>query len=245
MPYESDKTAADAFVDQLFNIELIINSNPSSHVIISGDFNVDFLRPWRHTDLLNDFCDRLSFIPTVRHCKNTVDYTFNFDMQRFSALDHFLLSGSLFDNVVDRVFFDRGADNLSDHDPFFLELRMSSSVVSHSEQVYSAKPAWRKASPWELERYRTILIANLAEVLAPAEALSCQDVLCKNALHVRDINAYANQIIEAYAAATAAANPMTCARGRDRVPGWKEFVEPVRLHSLFWHRLWSDCGRPR
>jgi hypothetical protein len=83
-------------------------------------------------------------------------------------------------------------------------------------------------SPRELERYRTILTANLAEVLAPAEALSCQDVLCKNALHVRDINAYANQIIEACAAATAAAIPMTCARGRDRVPGWKEFVEPVR-----------------
>jgi hypothetical protein len=165
--------------------------------------------------------------------------------QRFSALDHFLLSGSLFDNAVDRVFVDHGADNLSDHDPIFLELRMSSPVVSHSEQVYSARPAWRKASPRELERCRTIMTANLAEVLAPAEALSCQDVLCKNALHVRDINAYDNQIIEACAAATAAAIPMTCARDRDRVPGWKEFVESVRQHSLFWHRLSSDCGRPR
>jgi hypothetical protein len=54
---------------------------------------------------------------------------------------------------------------------------MSSPVVSLSEQVCSAGPAWCEASPRELERYRTILTANLAEVLAPAEALSCQDVL--------------------------------------------------------------------
>jgi hypothetical protein len=161
-------------------------------------------------------------MPTAIHCKNKVDYTFDFDMQRFSELNHFLLSGALLDNSVDRVFVDRGADNLSDHDPIFLELRMSSPVVSLNEQVYSTRSAWRKASPRELERYRTILAANLAEVLAPAEALSCQDVLCTNVLHVRDINAYANQIIEACAAATAAAIPMTCARVRDRVPGWTE-----------------------
>jgi hypothetical protein len=60
---------------------------------------------------------------------------------------------------------------------------MSSPVVSLSEQVCSARPAWFEASPRELKRYRTILTANLAEVLAPAEALSCQDVLCKNAFY--------------------------------------------------------------
>jgi hypothetical protein len=58
------------------------------------------------------------------------------------------------------------------------------------------------------------------------------------------INAYAYQIIEACAAATAVAISIPCARGMDRVAGWKEFVEPVRQHSLFWHRMWSDCGRP-
>jgi len=28
------------------------------------------------------------------------------------------------------------------------------------------------------------------------------------------------------------------------VPGWKDKVEPVRQHSVFWHNLWVDCGRP-
>ena len=30
-----------------------------------------------------------------------------------------------------------------------------------------------------------------------------------------------------------------------RVPGWREQVEPFRQKSIFWHRKWVDCGRPR
>lgn len=244
MPYEKDAAATDAFIDQLFSIETIINSHPGSHVIVCGDFNVDFSRVRYHTDLLNDFCDRLSLAPTVRHCNNAVDYTYNFDMQRFNVLDHFLLSSSLFDNVVARAFVDHDADNLSDHDPVFLELSMSSPVIAVNDQVYSTRPAWCKASHSELERYRAVLTANLDNVIVPTEALLCRDVLCKNASHIRDINTYANQIIGACTAATAACIPATCMRDRNRVPGWTELVEPARQQSCFWHRLWVDCGRP-
>ena len=31
----------------------------------------------------------------------------------------------------------------------------------------------------------------------------------------------------------------------ERVPGWRERVEPFREKSLLWHRIWIDCGRPR
>src|SRR5664279_3104568 len=30
-----------------------------------------------------------------------------------------------------------------------------------------------------------------------------------------------------------------------RIRGWSEYVEPLREKSLFWHRLWLDCDRPR
>jgi len=39
-------------------------------------------------------------------------------MSRFSAIDHFLLSGTLFAKAVDYVYVLHESDNTSDHDPF-------------------------------------------------------------------------------------------------------------------------------
>ena len=60
------------------------------------------------------------------------------------------------------------------------------------------------------------------------------------------INSYANSIIAAYLRAGEAAIP--CIRNRansGRMPGWSEYVQPVREKSLFWHKMWVKCGRPR
>ena len=29
------------------------------------------------------------------------------------------------------------------------------------------------------------------------------------------------------------------------MPGWSEQVRPLREKSLFWHRIWIECGRPK
>jgi len=29
-----------------------------------------------------------------------------------------------------------------------------------------------------------------------------------------------------------------------RIPGWSEFVAPLKTQSLFWHNLWIECGKP-
>ena len=40
--------------------------------------------------------------------------------------------------------------------------------------------------------------------------------------------------------------PVTCNKqSSGRIPGWSEFIQPLRDKSLFWHRLWLDCDRPR
>jgi hypothetical protein len=166
-------------------------------------------------------------------------------MKHFSLLDFFVLSSTLFDKAVDRVRVVHDADNLSDHDPVFLTLHINSPTVLLSDQVHSPRPSWCKAGAAALELYRTVLADNLATIALPVEAISCHDVLCKDASHAASINRYAAQIIGACNTATNIAIPMTCIRDPKRVPGWTEYVEPVRQKSLFWHRLWCDCGRPR
>ena len=45
-------------------------------------------------------------------------------MYRFSILDHFILSGTLFDECVSSASVLHDVDNLSDHDPIFLCLNI-------------------------------------------------------------------------------------------------------------------------
>jgi hypothetical protein len=93
MPYEEDSNSEDDFCLQLSIMEDLIERYSDCLVICGGDFNVDFSREWRHSTLLNDFCIKMSLHPAFRHGCNAVDYTYNFNMQRFSTIDHFLLCG--------------------------------------------------------------------------------------------------------------------------------------------------------
>jgi len=59
--------------DQLFIIETLINDNSDCHIIVGGDFNVDFSRNRIHSAMLSSFCTfNLSLTPAVHQIKNTV-----------------------------------------------------------------------------------------------------------------------------------------------------------------------------
>ena len=49
MPNESDLVSTEEYTDQLMFVENILFNNSDCHVIIAGDFNVDFSRSWSHT----------------------------------------------------------------------------------------------------------------------------------------------------------------------------------------------------
>jgi exonuclease III len=236
LSHEGDDAHTEDFFRQLASIKLIINQYPHAHVIVCGDFNVDFARNWRHTKVLNDFCDRVFLMPTVRHCVNTIDYSFNSSMNHFRTLDHFIVCGPLFDVAVDGTSVLHRGDNLSDHDPVFLRLNLNSRFLSLTEHVSTERPAWYKADERDIHSYKTALVNHLALIAVPVEADACRNVMCTDPSHVSGINTYANHITEACIAATADAIPKTCMRDPKRVPGWSEYVEPTRQKSLFWHR---------
>ena len=57
-------------------------------------------------------------------------------MDRFSVLDHFVLSGVLFDSVLASVTVDHDGDNLSDDDPITMILNLDSNIISFSDKIY-------------------------------------------------------------------------------------------------------------
>ena len=144
MSYEGNEAMTDDFADQLSVVESLINDNLDCHIVVGGDFNVDFDRQWLHTSMLSSFCDNNDINPVDRHSSCTVDYSYNLNMSRLNTLDHFLLSGTLYSNAVDSCFALHDVDNLSDHDPVVLRLALVMKLISFTNRVYSPRISWIK-----------------------------------------------------------------------------------------------------
>ena len=247
MPYEDGDENIDDFVSVLAVIEELISSNSDCHVVIGGDFNVDFCRDRTHTALLNSFIHDSGLIPADRHADSHIDYTYKFNMLRFSILDHFILSGTLFEESVTGVSVLHEVDNLSDHDPISLCLNIDVKILARSDRVYIPCLSWAKAGYSELFNYSSLLSLTLQTIQLPVDALLCTDLCCKDASHHKAVGLYAEAITSACVSAAVACIPCTKERHstHERVPGWRERGEPFREKSLLWHRIWIDCGRPR
>jgi exonuclease III len=132
LPYEDSERRSDDFCSQLTAIEYLMCQHSDCHIILGGDFNVDFSRNWFHTELLTDFCDNLNLEPVYQHSNYHVDYSYSFNMSRFNVLDHFILSGLLFENSIMSVDVFHHGDNLSDHEPIIMKLCLDSKLHGQS-----------------------------------------------------------------------------------------------------------------
>jgi Reverse transcriptase (RNA-dependent DNA polymerase)/Endonuclease/Exonuclease/phosphatase family len=246
MPYEKDEETVDDFTDQLAIVESLINNNPDCHVICGGDFNVDFSRDRLHTVILDSFCETTGLNPIIKHQKCEIDYSYNFNMSRFNILDHFLVSGNIFDYSVGCAYVLHEVDNTSDHEPIVLKLAIGIQYLGFIDKIHAPSVSWVKASDADLCDYRSALSENLRRIRFPTDVLLCNDLQCCDLVHLEAINDYAKNITSACVAAAESTIPRACNRqSSDRLPGWSEYVKPVRDKSLFWHRLWLECGRPK
>ena len=246
MPYENSDLHIDEFSDQLFNIERLIANNLDCHIVIGGDFNVDFSRTCVHTALLRSFCDDQDLHVAIEHPDSSVDYTYHFNMSRFSILDHFLLSSALFNYLTTSVTVIHDINNLSDHEPIALELDLAIDriTVPSNQGLQQRRVSWVKANNDHIKNYREVLSDGLKSIALPVNAITCHNVCCHHDNHRRELDTYARDIIDMCYKSSRETIPQEGASGK-RIPGWSEFVEPFRQKSAFWHSLWVDCGRPR
>jgi hypothetical protein len=245
LPHEGDDIKSDEFVHCLYLVEDIIGKHSDCHAVVGGDFNVDFNRNWNHTKILNSFCDSNELLSACRSNSN-IDYTYNFSMERFSILDHFLLSSTLHNTCIDKISVMHDVDNISDHDPIFLKPKLDVKYIGFSSRIFAPRTSWVKATENDLNRFRHTLSDNLKCITTPTSLLLCHDMKCTDACHHKSIAEYATAISKACMLAAGTCIPHTSNRCTDRrVPGWTERVEPLREKSIFWHKLWMECGRPR
>jgi len=167
-------------------------------------------------------------------------------MRCFSVLDHFLLSGTLFGQAVRSAFVVHDTENTSDHKPVILNLSLQTRFLACADRVHKPRIAWTRAGLGEVSNYREQLSSQLQRICVPTEALLCTNVRYHNMNHVQVINVYACSITDSCISAAESMLPHTCSRKKGcHVPGLPKRVKPLKEKSLFWHRLWTDCGRPR
>ena len=63
------------------------------------------------------------------HNNCSIDFTYNFNMCRFSFLDHFIVSENVFASFIDSCSVRHDGDNFSDHDPITLSLTIDWSTI--------------------------------------------------------------------------------------------------------------------
>jgi len=170
----------------LMNLMSVIADNHGTDVIIGSDFNFNFAHDCKGRDLLNSLTNNI-FV----NCDNLVDVampvTFlpNSD-NAGTFIDHFCVTSSLRQTVEKSYIIDSG-DNLSDHLPIFIELRLNLSSPPSGESQNAVKGQYRlRWDKADLSHYYSSSTYNYLSAVRVAEDLwnclkgkTCEVQLCK------------------------------------------------------------------
>jgi hypothetical protein len=121
--------------------------------------------------------------------------------------------------------------------------------VKLSSTKFVKKLAWHRANECHIQKYKDELALRLSARPIPREALWCSDLHCNKIEHRIELN---NLCADIGLCCLAAGND-SIPSGHDThaaarcgcIPGWSDYVQPLKETSLFWHNLWVQAGRPQ
>ena len=223
----------------------IILQHQQDYIVCGGDFNTSLSRDTPNARVFKNLVQQCG-LGTYKELRDAdVPYTyFCSQYNTTSVIDYLLLSNSLLDcvstyNVIKNNLF-------SDHIPVSMVLHLNSRNLNTCEREFNCKVAWHKVSDHDCEVYRTLLDSLIDEIHIGEEVLRCSDTQCN--LHQKDVTELYEKIVNALSSAADVLPKTGTSRdksGKTTVPGWKEFVEPSRIESLYWHECWLQAGKPR
>ena len=178
----------------------------------------------------------VDFIPS------RVDYSYcNSSNNSYSVIDHFVMSESLFCDIVDYYSICDEIDNQSDHAPIIMSLKynIERKTIPHK---FEERTCWRKSGLNDIDTYKLNLDYILYTLNVPFDCIKCDDYLCTNTKHHDDVQYFHDRIISA---CTQAATDIPKTSQSSNIPGWNMHVEESKKTLLFWHDLWRINGSPR
>ena len=86
--------------------------------------------------------------------------------------------------------------------------------------------------------------------ILPAFPDCCDNVHCVDATHLHSTDDQLTNLLDCLSSAASDNLPFSTAasktnsRKKDRIPHWKEDIEPHKDTAMFWHAVWQSAGRP-
>ena len=243
----SSNNITEEYADVIDTIEGLLHSSHCEAFIICGDYNTCFNRKNAQTQYLTDFITRNKLLVSWDNPLSMKDYTYtNYALDHRSCIDHFVVSRNIYDSITaNYVVLD--ALNPSTHNIVVLcsvcdtmSNYKKEDMINHNT-VY--KCAWNKSTDDNIIMYKDTLNSALSHINIPHNAINCSDVLCRDAIHLTAIDDLCSAIIDACIRSSKQCIPSAGSSGRT-VAGWSQNVKSEKEHSLFWHWIWIDCGKP-
>ena len=233
----------------LSNVKQIIDVNTFDQILWAGDINTDFRRNTRYVKIVDDFVQELNL------CKSWDDFDMDFthiterdDKTYTSIIDHFFWNQEAKESITDA-----GAiylpDNLSDHSPIYCKVTVDFNQQCNSTPRRPRKPVpvWNKATEEDKKGYYRYIEKNLQYVnLSHAEVLKCKNIKCGDEIHKAEVDEFVKDVLliieeaaEKYIPAMSMKNTK-----KDRIPQWKEEIDPLKETAYFWNAVWISAGKP-
>ena len=235
------------------DVKWYINKYPGHKIIIAGDLNLDLSRNTRFVNIVRDFFIHYNLI-SVWSAFN-IDFTFSNHQIRngnniltTSCIDHFIIHSNLLPDVSHAQAIHLG-DNLSNHDPIYLSIKVESATINPSvdscdDIPFSPHPSWNKASDEHISNYKRDLKLKLDSIVL-TDGVLCNDPTCSDAVHLKELDEFCNYITGSIELSVHTNIPLSKNCTHDIVkPGWSVYVKPYRDDAKFWHAIWLSLGRP-
>ena len=235
------------------DIKWYFNNYSNHNIIIAGDLNCDFSRHSRFVNIIRDFFIEVNLV--TAWSRHNVDFTFYNHLVRngnntcsYSCIDHFVMQNNVLNNVSHAQVLHLG-DNLSNHEPIFMSIKIDSTpsnLIEEPENSNSDRPVWSKASSNDINNYRRELQSNLSNFVM-SDGVRCSNPTCTDSNHLQDLDNFYDFVTNSIDSSVKnnipkAGNIKTSSKSV--VPGWSEYVKPFRDDAKFWHAIWVSLGRP-
>ena len=235
----------------LEDVKWYIDSFPNLAVIIAGDLNCDFSRNTRFVNIIREFMLTNNLMSVWS--ANPVDFTYSNSQIRnrseiisYSCIDHFLIRSTDIHKAMGAQVIHTG-DNLSDHEPIYLQFSTDHMVIGDTPQSKTGtdtRPSWRKATIQDITNYRDDLRTNLSRLTLSAGVV-CNNPNCVDADHMKDIDIFSLEILDSIDKSVKNNIPFTSSVQKEKVvPGWSDEVKSYQDDAKFWHATWLSYGKP-
>lgn len=237
----------------LQDIKYLLNQvDDSCTIILMGDLNTDFSRTTPYVQIVKHFFLENDLVTVW----SKFDCAFTFYHERFaggrtvvskSKIDHFGVKSEDINLCVEAAPLHL-AENFSCHEPIFLKMRYKI-IVNNIDNVQEkvngpAKPLWYKASKSEINNYSQDLSQLINNIVIDNELLCCNDPHCSKEDHRYSLDNLCNSVLECISTAVIDNIPVGTNNNCKNIPGWNDYVQPLKEDSIFWKSIWESAGRP-